>query len=92
MLTYAQVTIPTVLVILVIDGYLIWKFRRTRSKSPAAPIESVETSEFGRGTLITSRCLVAMLIASIGLTAWNDRGLFSSWSGCHSIRPRFRWS
>jgi hypothetical protein len=77
MLTYTEVTIPTVLVILVIDGYLIWKFRRTRSKPPAAPIESVETSEFGRGTLITSRCLVGILIAIIGLTAWNDHGLFN---------------
>jgi len=36
---------------------------------------SVETSEFGQGTLVVSGCMVAVLIAVFGFEFWNDRGL-----------------
>jgi hypothetical protein len=89
--TPTEMLLPTVFAVCAIGGYVIWKSRRARSKrSTITPTsnDSVETSEFGQGTLIISRCFVAMLIGIIGFTAWNDRGLPS---GPRSAAAAWAW-
>jgi hypothetical protein len=90
MLSTAQVVIPAILAVCAIEGYVIWKSRRRRSRpgSLTPTAESVETSEFGQGTLVVSRCLVAVLIGIFGFGFWNDHSIIA---GARSAEAACVW-
>lgn len=64
MLSRPQALILSVFVVFAIRVYVIRHLRRVHSRRPAITTDSVETSEFGQGTLAESRCLVAALWSS----------------------------
>src|ERR1700685_1462851 len=75
MLSHAQGIILSIVVVFAIRGYVSWHLRRLHSRRPAIATDSTETSEFGQGTLVVSRCLVAAIIGMAGLSFWSDRTL-----------------
>jgi hypothetical protein len=75
MLSHTQGIILSIVVVFAIRGYVSWHSRRVSSHRPAITTDSIETSEFGQGTLIASRCVAAVIIGMAGLSFWSDRTL-----------------
>ncbi len=88
MLSHGQVRILSILVVFAINGYVIWHLRRVHSRRPAITTESVETSEFGQGTLVVSRCLVAALIGIFGVGLSIDGSLIDAPSSATALCVR----
>ena len=89
MLSHAQVIILSIVVVFAIRGYVSWHMRRVHSHRPPITTDSVETSEFGRGTLVASRCVVAAIIGMFGLSFWNDRTLIDVPRSAEAAGVRF---
>jgi hypothetical protein len=90
MMLNPRLTISAILAVYAIQGYVIWKLRRARSlpRPATTTTESAETSKFGQGTLLISRCLVATLIGIFGLGFWNDHTIID---GGRSVATACVW-